>query len=81
MKDRLLSWLNLALVVDTFLVIFSFLWLIVALLGRAGGVSLGLDIWYKLWQPIFTPAIGILIGGAVLSSLSKQVSQRLSKQG
>lgn len=81
MKDKLLNCLSLFLVADTFLVIFSFCWLVIALLGRASGIPLGLDIWYKLWQPLFTPAIGILIGGAVLSSLSQQVSQRLPKQG
>jgi hypothetical protein len=81
MKDRLLNWLNLILVIDTFLVLFSFFWLLIALLGRVTGVPLGLDIWYRLWQPIFTPALGLLMGGAILSGVVSQITKRLpSKQ-
>lgn len=81
MKNKLLNWINLALVVDTFFVFFSFCWLIIALTGRTVGIPLGLDIWYKLWQPIFTPAIGILMAGAILSGIIGQVNQRLSREG
>jgi len=69
MKDRFLEWLNLALVANIFLVLFSFFWLAVAVIGRSFGLSLGLDLWYRLWQPVFTPAIGILMIGAILSGL------------
>lgn len=79
--SRLLSWLNRVLVVDTFLVLLSFLWFLIALLGRAVGVPLGFDLWYKLWQPIFTPAIGLLMGGAIISGIVGQVAKRFpSKQ-
>lgn len=69
MKDRFLEWLNLALVANIFLVLFSFFWLAIAVVGRSFGLSLGLDLWYQLWQPVFTPAIGILMGGAILSGV------------
>lgn len=78
MKDKLLNWLNLLLVIDVFLVLLSFLWLAIAVLGHSVGVPLGLDLWYKLWQPLFTPAIGILMAGAVLSGISSQISKRLN---
>ena len=80
MKDKFLNWLNVALVVDTFLVILSFLWLLIALAGRAAGVPLGLDIWYQLWEPVFTPALGLLMAGALLSGLSRQIAKWFSAQ-
>lgn len=83
MKDKFLEWLNLALVADTFLVLLSFFWLAIAVIGHAFGVPLGLDLWYRLWQPVFTPAIGILMGGALLSGilgwLSKQLTSKQSQ--
>jgi len=78
MKDRLLSWLNVFLVVDFFLVLLSFFWLAIAVFGRSVGVPLGIDLWYKLWQPLFTPAIGILMAGAIISGLANQISKRMN---
>ena len=78
MKDNLLKWINLALVADLFLVLFSFFWLAIAVIGRSAGVSLGLDLWYKLWEPVFTPALGILMAGALLSGAIGWVSQKLN---
>jgi hypothetical protein len=78
MKDQLIRWLNQLLVVDVFLVLLSFFWLAIAVVGRSFGVPLGLDIWYRLWEPVFTPAIGILMGGALLSGLISQISKRFN---
>ncbi len=78
MKEQFLKWLNLALMVDLFLVLLSFAWLVVALVGRSANVALGLDLWYKLWEPVFTPAIGILMAGALLSGLIGWVNKRFS---
>lgn len=80
MKNKLVNWLNVALVVDTFFVLFSFGWLVVALVGRTTGIPLGLDVWYKLWQPVFTPALGILMGGAILSGVIGRINQQLSSR-
>lgn len=76
MKDKLLSWLNLVLVADVFLVLFGFVWLAIAVIGHTAGVSLGLDLWYKLWQPVFTPAIGILMAGAITSGIISWISRK-----
>jgi len=78
MKDRLIGWLNQLLVVDVFLVLLAFLWLAIAVIGRSIGVPLGLDLWYRLWEPVFTPAIGILMAGAILSGLISWLSKRLN---
>lgn len=80
MKDRVLQWLNLALMVDLFLVLLSFFWLAIAVIGRSAGVPLGLDLWYSLWEPVFTPAIGILMAGAILSGITSWVSNRLNSR-
>jgi hypothetical protein len=77
MKDKLLDWLNWALVANLFLVLFSFFWLAIAVAGRAMNVPLGLDLWYKLWEPVFTPSIGILMAGALLSGIISWVRKRL----
>jgi hypothetical protein len=78
MKDKLLEWLNLALVANIFLVLFSFFWLAIAVIGRSFGVPLGLDLWYRLWEPVFTPAIGILMAGALISGIVGWVRRRFS---
>ncbi|MBD2098205.1 hypothetical protein H6F90_24355 [Trichocoleus sp. FACHB-591] len=78
MKDNLLKWINLALVADLFLVLFSFFWLAIAVIGRSAGVPLGLDLWYKLWDPVFTPALGILMAGALVSGAASWISQKLN---
>ena len=80
MKDKLLRWINSALVADFFLVLFGFFWLAIAVMGRAAGVPLGLDLWYKLWQPVFTPAIGILMAGTIVSALASWIAKRMSSQ-
>ncbi len=80
MKDKLLRWLNWALVADFFLVLFGFFWLAIAVVGRTAGLPLGLDLWYALWQPVFTPAIGILMGGTIVSGLAGWIAKRLNSQ-
>ncbi|VXD21721.1 conserved hypothetical protein [Planktothrix serta PCC 8927] len=75
MKEQLIKWLNRILVADVFLVLFSFFWLVIAVLGHSFKVNLGLDLWYKLWEPVFTPAIGILMGGAIVSWAISKLNQ------
>jgi biopolymer transport protein ExbD len=41
MKDRLIDWLNQLLMLDVFLVLLSFFWLAIAVIGRSAGVPLG----------------------------------------
>ncbi len=78
LKDKLLNWLNLVLVVNSFLVLLSFFWLVVALLGRSANIPLGLDLWFQLWEPVFTPAIGILMLGALVSGLLSWLSKKFT---
>ncbi|NBD32915.1 MAG: hypothetical protein GVY17_08135 [Cyanobacteria bacterium] len=79
MKDQLLQWLDRVLMFDLFLVLGSFFWFAIALVGRAADVPLGLNLWYKLWDPVFTPALGILMLGAIGNGIIRQISKRLSQ--
>lgn len=82
MKSKLLNGLNTFLMWNTFFVLLSFIWFMAALVGRSLNLPLGFDLWIQLWDPIFTPAIGLLMGGALISGLSgwftKQFSQSKS---
>ena len=79
MKEQLLIWLDRFLIADVFLVIFGFLWFAIALVGKSMGIPLGWATWYKLWQPVFNPAIGILFMGALVSWLIKKFNEKFAK--
>lgn len=76
MKDKLINLLNQFLMVDVFLVLLSFFWLAIALLGRSIGVPLGFDLWYSLWEPVFTPAIGLLMAGAIAIGIINKLKEQ-----
>ena len=80
MKDKFLEWLNLALMANLFLVLISFFWLAIAVIGRGFKLPLGLDLWYKLWEPLFMPAIGILMLGAILSGVASWVNKKMASR-
>lgn len=79
MREKLLQWLNLALMADLFFVLFCFFWLAAAVIGQAASFPLGLNLWYKLWEPVMQPALGILMAGAILSGVISWVNKRLSR--
>jgi len=79
-KDKFQEGLNKFLVFDVFFVLFSFAWFAIALLGRSTGIPLGWNLWYRLWEPVFTPAIGILMAGAIVSGAVNYISNRLSSK-
>lgn len=80
MKEQFLTWLNRLLVADVFLVLFGFFWLAIAVIGRSMNIPLGLDLWYKLWQPLFNPAIGILFLGAILTWLIGKITPKIASK-
>jgi len=79
MKEKLWQWLNWALMADLFFVLASFGWFAIAVIGRTTGVALGLELWHSLWEPIFQPAIGILMAGAIFSGVSSWINKRLQR--
>jgi hypothetical protein len=76
-QDKLLNGLNFVLMLDIFFVLFSFAWFAIALVGKSLNINLGFDLWYSLWEPVFMPAIGIVMAGALISGLISWVSKKL----
>jgi hypothetical protein len=65
--ERLQEWIDRLLVLDVFLVIGAALWFAGAVLLHARGVEAPLRLFQRLWDPLFTPAIGLLMAAALLS--------------
>lgn len=76
MKQQFFAWLNRLLVADVFLVLFGFIWFAIAVIGKYLDIPLGFDLWYKLWQPLFNPAIGILFLGAISTWVASKFSEK-----
>ena len=67
--QRLKGWIDTLLVVDVFVVIAGAIWFGVAVLCHSRGIEAPLDWFQRLWEPLFTPAIGLLMGAAILSGV------------
>ena len=67
--QRIKGWIDTLLVIDVFVVIAGALWFGVAVLCHSRGVEAPLDLFQRLWEPLFTPAIGLLMGSAILSGV------------
>ena len=80
MKETILTWVNRVLMYNLFFVLFAFLWFAIALIGRSFDIPLGFDLWYRLWEPVFTPAIGLLMGGAILSGIISWVNRQFNPE-
>ncbi|MFM9109036.1 MAG: hypothetical protein ACKOPN_00235 [Prochlorococcaceae cyanobacterium] len=61
------EWIDRLLVLDVFVVLAGALWFAVAVLASARGVKAPLELLQRLWDPLFTPAIGLLMAAALLS--------------
>ena len=55
------------LVVDVFVVIAVATWFAVAVTLHSQHIEAPLVLFQRLWEPLFTPAIGLLMGAALLS--------------
>lgn len=80
MKEQIITWLNRILVADVFLVIIGFIWFAIAVIGRYLNIPLGFDLWYRLWQPVFNPAIGILFLGAFATWSINKISNQFGSK-
>ena len=65
--QRLKGLLDLLLVIDVFVVIAGAGWFGVAVLLHSQQVDAPLNLFQQLWEPLFTPAIGLLMGAALLN--------------
>lgn len=75
MLDRILRFINNLLTINVFFVIFSFVWFLIAVIGQYTHLSLGLQLWQSLWEPLFLPAISVLMGGAILSGTVSYIAK------
>lgn len=65
--QRLKGLLDLLLVVDVFVVIAGALWFALAVVLHSQQIDAPLTLFQRLWEPLFTPAIGLLMAAALLS--------------
>ena len=62
-------WLDRLLVADVFVVIAGAFWFLTAVVCEARGLHQPLALFQRLWDPLFTPAIGLLMAAAVISGV------------
>ena len=67
--QRIRDSIDRLLVVDVFVVLVGALWFLVAVISSTQGLEGPLRLFQRLWQPLFTPAIGLLMAAALLSGL------------
>ena len=79
MIAKISSLINNLLTFNVFFVILSFLWFLVAIAGKYANISLGLQVWQSLWEPLFLPAISVLMGGAIVSGTISYVTKDRSR--
>lgn len=65
--QRLKGAIDALLVIDVFVVIGGALWFGLAVVFQSQAVEAPLRLFQQLWGPLFTPAIGVLMAGALLS--------------
>jgi hypothetical protein len=65
--QRLKGGLDTLLVIDVFVVIAGALWFGLAVLLHSRQIDAPLNLFQALWEPLFTPAIGLLMAAALLS--------------
>jgi hypothetical protein len=65
--QRLKGGIDLLLVIDVFVVIAGALWFGVAVVCHSQKIEAPLNLFQRLWEPLFTPAIGVLMAAALVS--------------
>lgn len=69
LAPRLKRWIDTVLVIDVFLVIAGAIWFALAVALHSQHVEAPLQLLQRLWDPLFTPAIGLLMAAALVSGL------------
>ncbi|MCP9829725.1 hypothetical protein KBZ19_14660 [Synechococcus sp. L2F] len=77
---RLKGWLDSLLVANVFLVIAGAVWFGLAIALHSRSVDAPLKLFQLLWEPLFTPAIGLLMAAAVLSGILGWWQRRAQRQ-
>ena len=69
LSSQINTWLDRLLVANVFLVILGALWFVAAVAFEALQLHAPLALFQRLWEPLFTPAIGLLMAAALVSGL------------
>ena len=76
-------WLDRLLVLDVFLVLGGAVWFAVAVIADGQGFTAPMQQFQRLWDPLFTPAIGLLMAAALINGLwswwQRQMQQAAQK--
>ena len=74
-------WLDRLLMLNVLVVILGAGFFGVAVAAQIQGRSAPMDLFQTLWQPLFTPAISLLIMASLLSGLLRWWQRRVLKTG
>jgi ABC-type uncharacterized transport system YnjBCD permease subunit len=79
MIAKISNFINNLLTINVFFVLLSFIWFLIAIVGKYTNIPLGLQVWQSLWEPLFLPAISVLMGGAILSGTIGYITKSLDR--
>ena len=74
-------WLDRLLMLNVLVVLLGAVFFTVAVLSQSQGSDGPMDLFQQLWQPLFTPAISVLIMAAVTSGILSWWQRRVLKRG
>jgi TRAP-type C4-dicarboxylate transport system permease small subunit len=75
MTAKIVTLINNLLTFNFFFVVLAFAWFLIAIVGKYTNIPLGLLVWQSLWEPLFLPAISVLMGGAILTGTISYLSK------
>ena len=75
MTAKIVTLINNLLTFNFFFVVLAFAWFLMAIFGKYTNIPLGLLVWQSLWEPLFLPAISVLMGGAILTGTISYLSK------
>lgn len=73
-------WLDRLLVTDVFLVLGGAVWFAVAVIADGQGFAAPMQQFQRLWDPLFTPAIGLLMAAALINGLWSWWQRRMLQE-
>ena len=79
MITKITNLINNILTANVFFVLLSFGWFLIAIVGKYTHIPLGMQVWQSLWEPLFLPAISVLMGGAIVSGTISYVTKSLDR--
>jgi hypothetical protein len=79
MITKITNLINNLLTANVFFVILSFVWFVIAIVGKYTHIPLGMQVWQSLWEPLFLPAISVLMAGAIISGTISYVAKNLDR--